>query len=324
MKRIILVVTIILAIGVFKDTYAQDPIFSQFYGNPIYLNPALAGAKVCPRVTMNYRNQWPGLDGTVYATYSASYDQYFKAISGGAAILAYHDIAGPGQLTTDQVSGVYNYNLNASRNLDINFAVQGTWFQKKIDWTQLTFGDQIDRRKGFVYDTKEVPITGNKSGWDFTSGFFAYSKKLASKNSFYAGAVVHHITEPNEGLLTISNLPMKITGHGGAKFPIGNHKDDVSISPNFLYQKQANYNQVNLGVFLQKGAFVSGLWYRNKDAFILIVGVESDNFKIGYSYDITVSKLTNKTAGAHELSMALTFGCGTPVKGHAPAECPHF
>jgi hypothetical protein len=27
---------------------AQDPGFSQFYGNPVYLNPALAGNKICP------------------------------------------------------------------------------------------------------------------------------------------------------------------------------------------------------------------------------------------------------------------------------------
>ena len=41
--------------------WSQDPQFSQFYANPLYLNPALAGGALAPRLTANYRNQWPAL-----------------------------------------------------------------------------------------------------------------------------------------------------------------------------------------------------------------------------------------------------------------------
>ncbi|OUT70526.1 MAG: hypothetical protein CBB76_05960, partial [Crocinitomicaceae bacterium TMED16] len=34
---------------------SQDPTFTQFFSNPIYLNPALAGSSGCPRFAMNYR-----------------------------------------------------------------------------------------------------------------------------------------------------------------------------------------------------------------------------------------------------------------------------
>ena len=53
---------------------AQDPKFSQFYANPIYLNPAFAGTNVCGRLHLNIRDQWPAIQGA-YAAYSASYDQ---------------------------------------------------------------------------------------------------------------------------------------------------------------------------------------------------------------------------------------------------------
>ena len=49
---------------------AQDPAFSQFYSNPLYLNPAFAGTNICPRVSLNYRDQWPGI-GRTYVTTSA-------------------------------------------------------------------------------------------------------------------------------------------------------------------------------------------------------------------------------------------------------------
>ena len=54
--------------------FAQDAHFSQYYANPIYLNPAFAGLDRCPTVHTNYRNQYPELG--IYQSYSASYDQY--------------------------------------------------------------------------------------------------------------------------------------------------------------------------------------------------------------------------------------------------------
>ncbi len=78
---------------------AQDPLFTQFYANPLYLNPAMAGSHLCPRFSMNYRNQWPSLSGS-FVTQSFSYDQKFKAINGGIGIIAMHDQAGQNTIQT--------------------------------------------------------------------------------------------------------------------------------------------------------------------------------------------------------------------------------
>ena len=51
-----------------NQTYGQDPIFTQFYSNPIYLNPAFSGTNKCPRFVMNYRNQWPAFPGAFITT----------------------------------------------------------------------------------------------------------------------------------------------------------------------------------------------------------------------------------------------------------------
>ena len=81
---------------------AQDPQFTQFYANPLYLNPAFAGTARCPRVVMNYRNQWPALTGT-FVTTSASYDQHVDGLTGGLGLLVTHDQAGKGTLNTTTV-----------------------------------------------------------------------------------------------------------------------------------------------------------------------------------------------------------------------------
>ena len=80
-----------------QDLKAQDPQFTQFYANPLYLNPAFAGTARCPRICMNYRNQWPSLSGT-YVTYSASYDQHIDALNGGLGIMVNQDDQGRGIL----------------------------------------------------------------------------------------------------------------------------------------------------------------------------------------------------------------------------------
>jgi type IX secretion system PorP/SprF family membrane protein len=97
-----------IVLGVFVELKAQDPQFTQFYANPTYLNPAFAGTARCPRICLNYRNQWPNLSGT-YVTYSASYDQHFDALAGGIGILITTDDQARGTLKTTTASFMYSY-----------------------------------------------------------------------------------------------------------------------------------------------------------------------------------------------------------------------
>lgn len=80
----------ISVIAISEFVYGQDPQFTQFYANPLYLNPAFAGTARCARITFNYRNQWPNLSGT-YVTYSAGYDQHFDVLAGGVGLLILSD-----------------------------------------------------------------------------------------------------------------------------------------------------------------------------------------------------------------------------------------
>ena len=103
--------------------YSQDPEFTQFYANPLYLNPAFAGTAKCPRVCLNYRNQWPAISGT-FVTYSASYDQHIDGISGGLGLLVTKDEAGLATLNTTNVSAIYSYQLHITREFSMKFGFQ--------------------------------------------------------------------------------------------------------------------------------------------------------------------------------------------------------
>ena len=315
-KKFSFFVVVTILLGIVPDLKAQDPQFTQFYANPTYLNPAFAGTARCPRICMNYRNQWPNISGT-YVTYAASYDQHVEAINGGIGINVMQDDQARGTLKSTSVNLMYSYLLPVNREFSLKFGLQAGFFQKALDKTKLNFGDMIDSRRGFVWNTNEIIPQNSKRGLDFGAGVLGYSKR------YFFGAAFHHITQPDEGMLGPSKLPMKITAHGGAIIPL--ERGNASyISPNVLFMQQQNFTQLNLGLYFVKNNFVGGVWYRNSDAFIVLLGVQTDHMKIGYSYDVTVSKLSSNTAGSHEVSLQMQFECRPKKKKYRTISCPSF
>ncbi len=297
--------------------FAQDPTFSQFYANRLYLNPAFAGTAKCPRLTLNYRNQWPGIDNS-FITYSASFDQQVDAISGGLGALVFRDIGGEGILSTTSASLMYSYQFSVNRKFSIRAGFQGTFVQKSIDVSNLRFGDMIDSRRGFVYQTQEQIANDQVIYPDFSFGLLGFSEKL------YFGLAVHHLTAPDEGFSGLSELPRRFTGHFGAVLPLGIRHEDMSWSPNVIYQQQGPAQEINLGLYVTKGPVVLGAWYRFTDAYIFLLGLQKDNYKIGYSYDITSSYLSDKTNGSHEISFSYLFPCRPKKVKFETISCPAF
>jgi type IX secretion system PorP/SprF family membrane protein len=324
LKTILLAFSLVL-LG--KTANAQDPAFSQFYSNPLYLNPAFAGANNngCPTATLNYRDQWPGI-GRTYVTYSASYDQHVDALGGGLGIIVAQDKSGSGNLNTLHASLLYSYLLEVNREFTLKAGFEASYRTLNLDWSNLTFGDMIDPTYGFIYTTDEdiVNNASNVSFPDFSAGLLGYTENM------FFGFSAHHLTQPDQGFISVSNLPRKYTAHIGGNFQISRYRNNVTtISPNFLYQKQQEFQQFNYGVYINRGPIVGGLWTRNSvknfDSFILMFGLVQDAFKFGYSYDITVSNLRNSnTLGAHELSFTLFMPCKNRSKSFNTISCPQF
>ena len=328
MKEIMKILAVFSFLLVFSTTAnAQDPAFSQFYANPLYLNPAFAGAfnGGCPQTTLNYRDQWPGI-GRTYVTTAASYDQHFNSLGGGIGILVMNDRSGDGNIMTNAVSLMYSYHLEVNRKFSVKAGFEASYRMLNLDWSELTFGDMIDPKYGFIYPTQEDIVNNpNKVSYpDFSAGFIGYSENL------FFGFAAHHLTQPNQGFISESQLPTKLTAHIGGNFALSRYRNSVTtISPNFLYQKQQDFQQFNYGVYVNKGPIVGGLWARhsvkNVDSFILMVGLIQDAFKFGYSYDITLSNLKNSnTLGAHELSFTLFMPCRSRSKSFNTISCPSF
>ncbi len=292
---------------------AQDPIFSQFYAMPLQLNPGFAGSAFAPRISAAYRSQWAGFDNA-YRTYALSYEQSLERLHSGIGFNLEGDNAGSGIYKTTRVSAVYAYRLNVTDNLALKLGVEAGAHQTNLDWQKLIFPDQIDPIGGIGTGSGEIPPeTATKTQLDISSGLLVLSDK------FYVGLALKHLNSPNESILLVNNnlsrgLPLRYTFHGGTEIVVkkGNKVRQPSfISPNFLFVSQGPYQQLNVGAYAGLGAIVAGGWYRhtfrNSDAVILMAGFREGIFKMGVSYDLTVSRLAGRSGGTYELSVGILF-----------------
>lgn len=318
MNKILSVITTLL-IGI--TVYGQDFEFTQFYSNPIYLNPAFAGSHGCHRFASVHRDQWTNISGT-YVTTSVAYDTYKKNLSGGIGILLANDIQAK-TISTNTGSILYSYHLPLNRKWTMMFGGKATWVQRYLAWDKLTFGDQIDPFKGFIYATKDKNRGGSKGFFDVSAGFIVFSKR------FNFGVAANHLSQPNQSMILGENdkLPMRITGHASANIQLdkGKYSSSTILMPSIIYTYQNGFFQMNVGTYVKMNNIVVGAWYRSKDAAILTFGFNTGKFKIGYSYDITLSKLGNGVSGgAHEVSLGINMHCKTKPQHFRTIACPSF
>jgi type IX secretion system PorP/SprF family membrane protein len=316
----------------FHHLLAQDPQLSQFYASPIYTNPAFAGSSKKIRFSSSARNQYIGLDQT-YKTAVATLDASLPKISSGLGLISMYDQAGDGFLSTTSLGVVYAYNLAINRFWNMNFGIQSEIRQRFYDFNRFTFGDQLDAVRGRVFlRSAETGINNNIIFPNFAAGVLVYNEHL------YAGIAVHNLIKPNQSFTSASTaepfvLPRRYTVHAGGNITLKkarNEMNKVYLSPNFLFMSQREFYQLNIGTYIKKQSLTFGMWYRqtsvNADALIFMAGLRFNNLRVGYSYDLTISKASTTTVGSHEISFAVDIK--TPrlnrVRKPLQIKCPDF
>jgi type IX secretion system PorP/SprF family membrane protein len=315
--------------------FGQDPQFSQFYSNPLYLAPSFAGLSGQTKIGMNYRLQWPNMPGA-YNTYSFSMDHAINAFNSGLGLFVMQDKAGSGNLSLTNISLQYAYSIKISEYWRCIPGVTFSYLQRSVDYQKLVWRDQITARGTSSVSSESLPME-KVDDLDFGTSILAYSDK------FWFGASADHILQPDQSFYLVENsakeygyIPVKYSVFGGTKL-INKGRlfrpYDTSLQLAFLFRKQKSYKQFDMGIYWYNKPFVLGFWYRgipiikpfpNQDAFSILAGYKIDQLSIGYSYDFTISRLLGSTGGAHELSLSYTFTAKIPKnKGHM-VPCPDF
>jgi type IX secretion system PorP/SprF family membrane protein len=314
-------ILIILFILYFKVGSGQDPAFSQFFANPMYLNPAFTGTTELPRITVNYRNQWPQ-KGTTFNTYSLSYDQLLNKANAGLGFQIMRDEELNNIINTSFATVSYSYHLKLGFESFMTLGIQGGLVFKQFNIGTLVFPSGINQLTGEVTEwVSNIYSDENRLYPDFSVG------AIGQHGEYFWGAAVSHLNRPNESIIEgdqKGRVPIKVTVHGGGRLHrlhYGLLSREFTLSPNILYQQQGSFKQVNLGIYMIEKSFQFGGWFRNNldirpDALIFLAGFVQDKFQLGYSFDYTISKLSNYSYGSHEISFTIFPGRkkDTPIR----------
>ncbi|WP_423127948.1 PorP/SprF family type IX secretion system membrane protein [Gaoshiqia sp. Z1-71] len=311
MKNVLIILFLFLFIC--QAGVAQDAEYSQFYANPIYLNPGFTGTSALPRFAVNYRNQWPQ-QGNTFVNYSISFDSYINKLNGGLGLQLQNNRELNGIVENTSFYGFYSHHIKINNWFFVDAGLQAGLSYKKLDYAKLIFPDMINQLTGERYPgTSDQPENSSLLYPDFGIGF------LAQYESWFGGVSLNHLTQPHESVFIgdqRGRLPVKLTVHAGArthKLHRGLLSKEYTVSPNLIYQQQGDFKQFNLGIYILEKSLAGGIWYRQNsgfqpDAVIFMLGFMREKFKIGYSYDLTLSRLSYYSNGAHEISLIFFTG----------------
>jgi type IX secretion system PorP/SprF family membrane protein len=329
-----LFITVASLIG-FIDGIAQDVHLTQFYASPLYLNPAFTGNIRENRFAMTYRNQWPGIS-KAFESQTFSFDHNADKLHSGFGLLMTNDKAGTMGYRSTYIGLSYAYQLILARNIGFNAGVNGGYGFHSIDKTKLIFNDQLYRQSSTSYEDLDQQYSSKYL--DVGAGALVYGQ------TWWLGFSTVHLNKPNESLHgSDASIPIKYSLHGGAKtlsHKAAKKSDNSDMKVAFNYQGQEKFDQLDLGFYYTQNSFLIGGWYRgipgvksykkgyqNNDAIMALVGytIDSDkqNFRVGYSYDITLSRLSTNSAGSHEISLIYEFSRKKKRK-RLLVPCPKF
>ena len=280
------------AITLSLSLLSQDPIFTQAYSSGMYLNPALTGEQKGYKLNINYRNQWPSLSG-FYRTNSLGLQKRWDKYGWGFGFLFENDNSADVMFTSNFGLVVSKW-FKITEKSSLSFGLNTSYQTKIVDFSKLTFGDPLD------------PNANNQGGYqqiNYINFSFGTLFKYKIGN---LGLVANNFLMPNQSFFGgNSRLPVRISLHHTIEIPLG---EKWKIGNTTLIHSQSG-TQALITYFTAQYKWLK--WcagYRLNDAAIGGIGLVFPRFAINYTYEYTVSQLTNSTGGSHEASLSLRFG----------------
>lgn len=309
--------------------YAQaDPHFSQYFIQPVLLNPALTGAiEGDYRVSAVWRSQY----GNTLSTKGISAEMpTSKNINLGVNLL--------NQSSADKAYNYTNAYLSIAYtgarfgNHYVVMAMQAGVLNRNFNIGRLQFGEQWVSGIGFdpSAHSSETFNKPNVSSFDAGAGLVYYDATADRKINLFGGLSAFHITSPKDPFISGGDrqtMPVRYSAHAGARIIVS---DLLNIVPNVLYMRQGQTDEKMAGAYVQVNAseqvdLMFGANLRFQDAISPFAGFYYKGITVGMSYDTNVS--TKETMeinrSSMEVSLSYTWWRKNSMKTK-PFYCPRF
>lgn len=281
--------TLIMALLVGGSLHAQmDPLYSQYFTNPLIFNPAYAGMNNAWNTNVSYRNQWAGFEGSPA---TANFNSHISLVDNkvGVGFMAIRDTPGAIKNTELELLGSYRIKFT---DYTLSFGMQFGFMSSKFDYTRVTLANPADQAfegNGMTYTWPNVGVGAILQSDNFLVGLSVprmlkvnepgavQSSTLASQHFYLYGTYVYYM-----GTRFRLKPAVLLRGVSGAP---------LSADLNF-----------NLNID-QK--YTGGIFIRNFQSYgILAQAYFFDKVRFGYAVEFP----TGRSAGARFESHELTLG----------------
>lgn len=292
MNKFILLLISLLAGSIFG--FSQQLVgYSNFLMNDYYFNPAIAGSEKVQEANISYRNQWVGFDGApvlLMGNFMGSYKNEGKVGYGASVISERKGI-------TDNTAIYLNYahHFRLTEQIKLGLGIRPGYMQHRVRLYNAIIADAGDDvLTGTVYSANAI---------DVNAGFHLYSPKF-----FVMGSFQRLLGRQIQFTSYNSSLAFHYNTIAGYNYRFQNSKKkQMEIQPSLMirFVRPLPVQVTGMLRFTYENKFWGGLLYRSSDAIGFMAGMKiKDRLDVGYSFDYTVSNLSNYQSGSHEIMLS--------------------
>lgn len=273
----------------------QDPQFTQYMFNSLYITPAYAGVEGVTQLTAIHRSQWAGYqssfnDGGAPTTQMVSFNSPIYKLRSGFGTYIVNDKLGP--QNNLEAHAMYAYHLGL-KDAKLSFGVKVGIYSQSINYDQYRAIHPDD------------PLLKDKTGKesqlrpDVGFGLFYRAEK------YYLGVGVNHLTRA-EFDFNVNDARNALENHlhftGGYFYEVN---FDLTLNPTVLVKTDFKEYSFDLGVIATlKDKMWAGLSFRQSEAANVLLGysfLKDKALRLGYAIDVVVKDQEAKENFSHEV-----------------------
>ena len=312
MKKIFTTLTVALAALTSVSFAQQDPQFTQFMHSKLIYNPGYAGTSDAICANVLYRQQWVNFPGAP-KTALVSFDMPLGNLPIGIGLNVMSDQIGFDKSLFARLALSYKLQVGPG---NLGIGIDGGILQKSFNGAWITPDPGVDNAIP-GYNNGGIPGTApnanlNKLSYDLGFGIY-----YGIANKMYVGLSSTHLTA--QDIAVNSNIKFALARH---YYLVGGYTFDLTpvhaLTPNVKVKSDGASTQLDINLtYMYNKTFWFGVSYRMQDAIAPMLGakfLKTKSLKIGYSYDVTTSKIKGYSSGTHEVMLGYCFNVKKPVK----------
>jgi type IX secretion system PorP/SprF family membrane protein len=330
-RSLVATAAVFTAAGFSVVSAQQDPYFTHFAFNKLFYNPAAAGESGKWCVNAISHQQWRGYDDRTFEYTTPAFPTPGIIQTQVGPRTSGFGFSAPISKTKNDVTtnyggiGVSYYTDKVAYELNTNFRVHLAGAINMTDGSQIRIGADVGMLQKELDGGKLRPLMPNdpfipngKFGDQNMTLGVGLMYRNPNMNDLYVGLSATNMVPQNYLYGTTAGIQVTTVRHtyavAGMTIPNFMNNPNLEFMPAALLKINTKA-QLDLSALVKmNNLFAGGLAYRTEsDALSVLIGYYAKpELRIGYSYDITMTRIQTVSNGTHELQVNYCFTIRLP------------